>query len=96
MLQNSTNPEVEQGLNHCIVKYGGSLAALLESLIGVDESNYKEAGKYSGIAFENTRDCERAFIDGPTHFSPLTSRNQKMWLLSDTSDVIFGNLLLCP
>ena len=93
MLKNTTDPGVKLGLSHCTVNYSGSIYALENQLASLDLSKYKEVGELSGIASENTRDCERPFVQGPTHSSPLTSMNEKLEKLSDISDVIIGLVL---
>ncbi|KAF8409807.1 hypothetical protein HHK36_005886 [Tetracentron sinense] len=92
LLANAPDPGLKQGLDHCLLNYGGAVYAIQQSLADLDSSNYTALGEMAGIAKENARDCERAFI----HDSPFTIRNQRLRLLSNICDVITGLLIHSP
>lgn len=93
LLNNTKDRAVKQGLHHCTINYLGSVIALEESFYDFKDSYSKGVQKKSRIAYQNSRDCEHAFIKGPAHQSPLTSRNNELIQLTEIINIIIVMLL---
>ncbi|KAL5735578.1 hypothetical protein ACOSQ2_030366 [Xanthoceras sorbifolium] len=90
-LENMTDPDLKQVLDHCNTNYKASVFSLRLAVTSVDRGDYHEVNVSTHIALENANDCDRVIKQGPPP-TGLQDRNTKMLQLTDISVAIADSL----